>query len=127
MQFAFAGRPEYESHVLDEHGDLKAANDSLCQDVGRALAKFYPGHPWYVLAEIESGIVRVAIQGFLQWPYIIHVKTLKSDPHMKIVREAGGHLLERLRMPRKGFSIADWQMANQRHNHLFNRNKAAPV
>ncbi len=127
MRFDFAGKPDYETNVLDEYGDLKSANDSLCQDVGRALAKFYPGHPWYVLAEIESGIVRVAIQGFLQWPYIIHVKTLKSDPHMKIVREAGGHLLERLRMPRKGFSIADWQMANQRHNHLFNRNKAAPV
>lgn len=127
MLFEFAGSPEFESNVLDETGSLKAANDSLCQDVGRALAKFYPGHPWYVLAEIESGIVRVAIQGFLQWPYIIHVSTLKSDPAMRSVREAGGHLLERLRMPRKGFAIADWQAANRRHSHLFNRNKPAPV
>lgn len=127
MRFEFCDVPEFESNVLDEHGSLKGANDSLCQDVGTALSKFYPGHPWWVQSEIENGIVRIAIQGFLQWPYILHVKTLKGDPGRLSVMEAGGHLLERLRMPRKGFSIADWQAANVRHNYLFNRNARAPV
>ena len=127
LKFEFTGETEAELNVFDEDGGLQGANDSLCRDVGAALSRWYPGHPWMVRAEIENGIVRVAIQGFVQWPYIIHVATLKSDPGLLAVREAGGHLLERFRMPRRGFSLADWRGANGRHNHLFNRNKPAPV
>lgn len=127
MRFDFAGKPDYETNVLDEYGDLKSANDSLCQDVGAALSRFYPYRPWMVQAEIESGIVRVALQGFTQWPYIIKVATLKSDPQMASVRKAGGDLLTLQHMSREKFDMVQWQEAVRRYPHHFFRNKAAPV
>jgi hypothetical protein len=116
-----------EHNVTDEHGLLDQANRDLVNLVGNKLAQDYPGHPWGVIAEIEHGIVKVCIQGFSQWPYIIHVSTLKSDPSLRSVREAGGHLLERLKMPRKGFSMADWKSATAALPWHFNRNRQAPV
>jgi hypothetical protein len=78
------------------------------------------------MAEMEHGIVKIALQGFTQWPYVIKIDTLVSDPDLRSVKKAGGELLERFRMPRKGFSLADWREANARMPHHFYRNKAAP-
>ncbi len=118
---------EHESNVLDPMLNLGAANDALCNLVGEHLAKVYPGHPWGVISQIESGIVKICLQGFQQWPVVIHVESLKGDASMAKVTRYAGELLERLRMPRKGFDLASWQEANKRHNWLFNRNKKAPV
>lgn len=118
---------EHESNVLDPMLNLAAANDALCELVGEHLARVYPGHPWGIISQIESGIVKICLQGFQQWPVVIHVESLKGDPSMAKVTRYAGELLERLRMPRKGFDLASWQEANKRHNWLFNRNKKAPV
>ena len=118
---------QHESNVLDETFDFAGANDALCKLVGEHLMKVYPGHPWGVISQIESGIVRVCLQGFAQWPMVIHVSSLMGDPSLSKVTRFAGELLERLNMPRKGFSMADWQAANAKHHWLFNRNKKAPV
>jgi hypothetical protein len=118
---------QHEHTALSEDGTFDAANDALCTLVGGKLEKEYPGRPWAVHAQIESGIVKIAVQGFQQWPYVIHVNSLKGDPSLRKVVEAGGQLLERFQMGREKFSMADWQTANQRHNWLYHRNSKAPV
>jgi hypothetical protein len=117
----------HEHSALSEDGSFDSANTALCRLVGRKLEQEFPGVPWGVDAQIESGIVKVCVQGFAQWPYVIHVSTLKGDPSLRAVRKAGGELLERFQISRSKFSIADWQTANRRHNWLFHRNSKAPV
>lgn len=121
------GEVTTEHGFHDPHGERSAANARLVKLVGKKLSEAYPGHPWGVQAEIEHGIVRVSLMGFAQWPYVIHVSTLKNDPGLRSVVEAGGHLLERLKMPRKGFSLADYLTASRAMPHHFHRNKRAPV
>lgn len=118
---------EHSTTVHDEAGALRAANERLCRHVGEALQRLYPFHPWAVSAEIEHGIVKVALTGFQQWPYVINVQTLKSDPSLSSVKKAGGELLERFQMPRAAFSPADWIVATQKMPWHFNRNAQAPV
>lgn len=115
-----------ERGLFDPYGDFDAANDALCKLVGRKLADTYPGHPWGVIAEIEHGIVKIALQGFTQWPVLIKVSTLKGDPSLRAVVKYAGELLERLQLPRKGFNLADWKAANTRLPWHFNRNARAP-
>jgi hypothetical protein len=125
--FGFHDPATMHYNVLDEFGYFDEANKTLCRIVGEKLAEVYPGRPWGVDAQIESGIVKICVQGFPQWPFVLHVATLKGDPTLKSVVRAGGELLERFKMSREKFSIADWQAANGRHDWLFNRNKQAPV
>lgn len=117
----------HEHGFHDMQGQRAAANERLVKMVGNKLAQLYPGHPWFVSAEIEHGIVKVALQGFAQWPYVIHVATIKSDPGLYCVREAGGHILERLKMPRHGFSLADYVTATRAMPQQFFRNRKAPI
>jgi len=46
---------------------------------------------------------------------------------MRAVIRAGCELLERFRMPRTGFSLADWKNATTKMPWHFNRTKKAPV
>jgi hypothetical protein len=124
--FSFANPVTHERGLFNPYGDIDAANESLARDVARRLGEFYPNHPWGVMAEIEHGIVKIALQGFTQWPYVIHVDTLKADPGMRSVFAAGGEILEKFRMPRQGFSLADWRAANARMPYHFYRTKKPP-
>lgn len=127
MRFGFeGGQIISERGLFNPHGDLDAANAEMVRRVGRKLSEEYPGHPWGVISEIEHGIVKICLMGFPQWPSVIHVSTLKNDPGLRSVVRYGGELLERLRMPRKGFSLADWRAANAAMPSHFFRNAKAP-
>ena len=110
----------------NKEGYFDEANAALGKHVGEALAKFYPGHPWGVASELEHGIVKLCIQGFSQWQYVIHAASLKGDPSMKRVMRAGGELLERLDMPRNGFKMDAWRAANAKLPQHFQRNMKPP-
>lgn len=115
-----------ERGLFNPHGEFDGRNEELCRRVGEKLAQAYPGHPWGVMAEVEHGIVKIALQGFTQWPVAIRISTLKSDPAMRSVVKYAGELLERLQLPRGGFSLADWKAANIKRPWHFNRNAKAP-
>ena len=120
----FGDRVETHSHgLLNARGQFDAANSALQKRVGEFLARKYPGHPWAISAEIEHGILKIAIQGFVQWPYVVKVSDLKADPGMHIIMRAAGEILERLKMPRTGFSMADWRGALHRLPMHLNRTK----
>lgn len=124
----FTGRSSLTEHGLfNDDGRFDGVNAALCKAIGEALSRFYPGHPWAVSAEVEHGIVKFSLAGFQQWAHVIHVATLKSDPGLSTVKKAAGEMLERFNMPRKGFSSADWFLANQRMPMHFNRNAAPPT
>lgn len=121
-----------EAPMIDERGLFNiegqhdAANKALCKLIGEKLATTYPGFPWGVMSEIEHGIVKIALQGFTQWPITIRISTLKGDPSLKTVVKFAGELLERLQLSRETFSMADFQTALRRLPYQFNRNARAP-
>ena len=116
----------HERGLFNLEGQFDAANEAMCKLIGEKLAAVYPGHPWGVMSEIEHGIVKIALQGFTQWPVVIKVSTLKGDPSLRAVVKYAGELLERLNMPRKGFNLADWKTANTLRPWHFHRNSKAP-
>lgn len=115
-----------EQGLFDPHGAYDEANKAMCKLLGEKLASVYPGYPWGVMSEIEHGIVKIAIQGFTQWPITIRVNSLKGDPSLKLVVKFGGELLERLQLSREKFSMADFMSATHRLPWHFNRNAKAP-
>ncbi|HIJ85739.1 MAG: hypothetical protein HW380_216 [Magnetococcales bacterium] len=69
--------------------------------VGEALWHTYPGYRWAVA--ITGGLVRIRnldLSG--QWGFDIPLETLKNDPLLKKVVMAGGEILERYRLARRG-------------------------
>lgn len=117
---------ESEQGLFNPDGAYDAANAAMCKLLGEHLATVYPGYPWGVMSEIEHGIVKIAIQGFTQWPVVIRVNSLKGDPTLKLVTKFGGELLERLQLSREKFSMDAFMAATHRLPHHFNRNVKAP-
>lgn len=124
--FQFLQPVQHERGLFNPHGNIDAANERLAKAIGSKLAQEYPGRPWGVMAEIEHGIVKIALQGFTQWPVVVKVETLKGDPGLKSVVKYAGELLERLQLSREKFSLSDWKTANTRLPWHFNRNAKAP-
>ena len=118
---------EHNRGVKNEHGEFDAANDELCRIVHAVLKANFPGHPWAVEAACENGIVKICLQGFMQWQHVIHITSMKGDPKLRPVVKAGGELLERLNMPRTGFAVGDWQKALRVHPAHFKRHAAPPT
>ena len=115
-----------EQGLFNPHGAYDAANAAMCKLLGEKLAKTYPGYPWGVMSEIEHGIVKIAIQGFTQWPITIRVNSLKGDPSLRLVVKFAGELLERLQLSREKFSMDAFMSATHRLPHHFHRNAKAP-
>lgn len=126
--FSFQGGvvhdPEHSS--INEGGRYDAMNEWVCKEIGQKLMFVYPGHPWSVIAQVESGIAKIFLEGFSQWVVVIKISTLKSDPGLKSVVKYAGELLERLKLPRAGFDMGAFREALHRHPHHFNRNARAP-
>jgi hypothetical protein len=104
--------------VEEFYGENKTSDFQLAKRVAEYLFKHYPGHPWLVGANIAAGVVDI----HLAYPvkvaskmgslgHYIHVASLTSDAAWKKVMRAGGDLLERYNMARRGYRDGDWQRA----------------
>jgi hypothetical protein len=82
-----------------------------CKEIARILFDHYPGHPWSVEVDAEQGYAFITIPPLLgaNWGYILHLDKLGVGPEPII--EAGGHLLERFRIPRSTVDIAAYSEA----------------
>lgn len=116
----------HERGLFNRDGQFDAMNDWVCKQIGEKLAQVYPGHPWGVMAEVEHGIAKIALGGFTQWPIVIKLSTIKSDPSLTSVVKYAGELLERLKMPRGAFDLGLHREAMARLPYQFNRNAKAP-
>lgn len=105
------GAMEFARTVKDPTLEKGQSEAALCKALQRALSQYYPGHPWGVRADLKNGVAYIMLGGFTHWAVLLHIADLKSDPAFRgAIREAGQYL-ERLNMPRAGFSLADWRAA----------------
>lgn len=90
---------------------------TLAKAIGRVLQQHYAGHPWFVEVMADQGIAKITIPPLLgvNFGYILHLDKLASDTGMKSVIEAGGHILERFRIPRSTIDIAAYITAEDKN------------
>lgn len=74
---------------------------AVAKQVADVLYKHYQGHMWAVNASSETGMVQIrnlSLSG--DWGFNLHMSRVQEDPSGKIIRDAGGEILERYRVSR---------------------------
>lgn len=93
------------------HGEHGMADIALGKKVIEALEKYYPRHNWYVEANHLAGVVTIQLcyptkaNSIRIWNHgmVLHIHRLDGGNTLeKKVRNAGGELLERAGLARKG-------------------------
>jgi len=88
--------------------EIDLANQSIAKEVAECLNKHYPGHAWAVTANVETGLVQVRnlkLSGKLG--FILKMDDMSTDPGMRLVIRAGGEILERYRLSRRGINESE--------------------
>ncbi len=122
QQTIFEGRGDDGTEV----DAWEAQNRALARRIWEVLQLHYPGHQWVVAASHEQGGAFIDFPMFTTWRYFIRLVDLKGDPGMKAVVRAGGEILERYRLPRSGFSVADLVAAHERFRPAITARWAPP-
>ncbi len=91
---------------------LRANDEVIAKEVADLLLRYYPGYLWAVSIDSRATVGMLDIRNLSlsgKWGFRFPLKQYLDglDTRKKIVM-AGGELLERYRMPRKGFSAADY-------------------
>jgi hypothetical protein len=87
-----------------------AADFDLAKELGELLDKTYPGHMWAVTADHHNGVVDIKnLRLSERWGIVVKISTLATDPQRVIVKRLAGELLERYRVARGKFNVADLQ------------------
>ena len=96
-----------EQTVLTEsHGATDVADIALCKKIYEVLTKHYPGHPWCVGANSESGAADIKLlyhdprRPRTNYGYSLNLGSLDDERGMRKVMTAGGELLERYGLAR---------------------------
>lgn len=74
---------------------------AVAKHVADTLNKHYAGFMWAVNASSETGMVQVrnlSLSG--DWGFNLHMRRVQEDVSGKIIRDAGGEILERYRVKR---------------------------
>lgn len=90
--------------------------------------KKYPGWEFIAQHQKHGGVLMISLQPFMG-PinrYVIHIPMLDNDPTLKCVGEACGHILERYRLSRTGFSESEFIDAINARPLLMRRHDAVP-
>lgn len=101
----------------EEHVDpFLAADVTLTAQIAECLERHYPSHPWMVKVTHAQGVAMISLPLLMdaKQPYVLHIANLKGDPTLKRVMRAGGAILERLNLPRQGFSLDKFLHARER-------------
>lgn len=88
----------------------KDANMRMAKETMRLLNENYPGYGWSVTTDILQGVVMVSIPEVMGhiFKYVIHTSKIETANGMAAeVREAGGQILERFGLSRRGFRKAE--------------------
>lgn len=80
-------------------------NMTICRDIGETLHKHYPGHMWAI--DVTGGMVNVK-DLFISSLYGIRIRLadVQHDYGMRVkeAMRAGGEILERAHLPRRGLT-----------------------
>lgn len=100
------------------YGDLstsrqpKPADITAAKEIFRVLKANYPGHPWSVEVDATEGWAKIGIIELLGPNWTMFLKF--EDWTDQKVRDLGGQLLERFRMPRSTIDIAHYLSAESK-------------
>lgn len=102
-----------------EEADRQAADLTTTKWVGEVLHSHYRGHFWSVEVSSVQGVCLIGIPVLLgNWKYIIKLRHLTA----KTVIEAGGHILERFKIPRSSLDVAAFVGARKHRISRANHN-----
>lgn len=94
-----------ETVIKGSSFQIAKANDLMDLDVAKrcteVLDKHYPGYLWGVNANSETGMVHVrnfTLAG--EWGFNLHMQKVQEDVEGKLMKWAGGEILERFRAHR---------------------------
>jgi hypothetical protein len=91
---------------------LARAEDSLASAASDIAQRHYPGHPWYIEADIKGGVVKLQLQPFMGPTnfYIIHLASTKNlFVFENLVKRFCGEILERYNVPRCKYDGEMWR------------------
>lgn len=91
---------------------LRANDEVIAKEVADLLLRHYPGYLWAVSIDSRETVGMLDIRNLSlsgKWGFRFPLKEYLDgmDTRRKVVR-AGGEILERYRMPRRGFNAADY-------------------
>lgn len=109
-----------------EDASKHEANQSIADQIYMKLCFHYPGHLWRVEVSLDQGVALIRLMTFTDVPHVIKLNDLKNTRNWSEVKDAGGEFLERFRMPRAGFSHAEFNAAVHRFRPMFNRGRMPP-
>lgn len=101
-----------------EEDPYRRLDMAIAMRIGETLHQHYPNHLWEVRADSAQGIATVKIP-FLMGPtlcYVLHLDKLDTDGRQ--VRDAGGEILERFKIPRSGIDLAAFVAASDKRVYL---------
>ena len=101
---------------------------AVCAQIFRVLIEEYPGWYWQVLADTVQGYATVKIGHLMNGnqAFILHLDRMTSPNDLeREVKRAGGELLERYGLPRRGFDLDCFLNASKKHVRL-GRNDPVP-
>lgn len=91
----------------------------FAKKIGDVLYAAYPGHLWAVTVHIDAKTagakISLPVLMGAAMCYAMPLTAIVNSPNEleKIVREAGGHILERFRIPRSGIDVAAFLHARE--------------
>lgn len=100
-----------ESFVASE-GDHAMADIDVCCAVSEDLNRHYPGHAWVIGCDHNAGTVAIDIAmhkppALKLFGYLLHLSTIMGAGGQAAVMRAGGELLERYGLQRRGARVDD--------------------
>lgn len=92
-----------DSHLIEltDNPDVSTNDFVTARNIAEKLHQHYPGHLWAVTCDGKKGIATIRnLMLSHDRPYVLHLKTIFGDPHLRSVLRAGGHILEAYQQPR---------------------------
>lgn len=105
------GRVIYVATDQDFRDELRAKE--LCDSVGPVLAMTYPGYRWRTEALPKQGIIRIRCEMTnASFGYVLKLRNWFSATQWReLVVKAGGEILERSNLNRRGFDENEFRQA----------------
>ena len=109
-------KPHRERGEVMTDAAVQAKELELAGAIMRTVLAIYPGYVWGVLVDFKGGIATLKLPYLMRAShcYCVHLDKISTWPEMqKVMRKAGGELLERFRLDRAGFNVTDFQEARK--------------
>jgi len=107
-----ADTPDRQFETADRELEIKAQF---------LLNQHYPDHLWHVEASHRQGSLLIRHLAFSDRAWLVKIADLKNDRSLRKIVMYGGEILERYQVPRAGFDMAHYRMAEAKFAPLFNR------